>query len=96
MSRIFGLIRNDLSSLSIQTELLELLDWDEEALEVFVQHVSKIINGLMIVQDNYNSQLESIKKKISDISDDKAAELIIKLIRNHEEEIINFEKENLN
>ena len=69
---------------------------DEEALEVFVQHVSKIINGLMIVQDNYNSQLESIKKKISDISDDKAAELIIKLIRNHEEEIINFEKENLN
>ena len=96
MSSIFGLIRNDLSSLSIQTELLELLDWDEEALEVFVQHVSKIINGLMIVQDNYNSQLESIKKKISDISDDKAAELIIKLIRNHEEEIINFEKENLN
>ena len=96
MSSIFGLIRNDLSSLSIQTELLELLDWDEEALEVFVQHVSKIINGLMIVQDNYNSQLESIKKKISDISDDIAAELIIKLIRNHEEEIINFEKENLN
>ena len=96
MSSIFGLIRNDLSSLSIQTELLELLDWEEEALEVFVQHVSKIINGLMIVQDNYNSQLESIKKKISDISDDKAAELIIKLIRNHEEEIINFEKENLN
>lgn len=96
MSSIFGLIRNDLSSLSIQTELLELLDWDEEALEVFVQHVSKIINGLMIVQDNYNSQLESIKKKISDISDDKAAELIIKLIRNHEEEIITFEKENLN
>ena len=95
MSSIFGLIRNDLSSLSIQTELLELLDWDEEALEVFVQHVSKIINGLMIVQDNYNSQLESIKKKISDISDDKAAELIIKLIRNHEEEIITFEKENL-
>ena len=32
---IFSLIRNDLSSLSIQTELLELLDWDEEALEVF-------------------------------------------------------------
>tara|TARA_Y100000592_G_C5273002_1_gene222754 strand:- start:179 stop:466 length:288 start_codon:yes stop_codon:yes gene_type:complete len=93
---IFSLIRNDLSSLSIQTELLELLDWDEEALEVFVQHVSQIINGLMIVQDNYNSQLDSIKKKISDISDDKAAELIIKLIRNHEEEIINFEKEKSN
>ena len=93
---IFSLIRNDLSSLSIQTELLELLDWDEDALEVFVQHVSQIINGLMIVQDNYNSQLDSIKKKISDISDDKAAELIIKLIRNHEEEIINFEKEKSN
>ena len=93
---IFSLIRNDLSSLSIQTELLELLDWDEEALEVFVQHVSQIINGLMIVQDNYNSQLDSIKRKISDISDDKAAELIIKLIRNHEEEIINFEKEKPN
>ena len=93
---IFSLIRNDLSSLSIQTELLELLDWDEEALEVFVQHVSQIINGLMIVQDNYNSQLDSIKRKISDISDDKAAELIIKLIRNHEDEIINFEKEKPN
>ena len=31
---IFSLIEKDLLSLSIQTELLELLDWDEEALEV--------------------------------------------------------------
>ena len=93
---LFALIQNDLYSLSIQTELLELLEWDEEALEVFIQHVSQIINGLMIVQDNYNLQLDSIRKKISEMSDEKAADLIIKLIRNHEEEIINFEKENLN
>ena len=83
-------------SLSIQTELLELFDWDEEALEVFILHTSQIINGLMVVQDNYNSQLDSIKRKISSISDDRAADLIIKLIRNHEEEIINFEKEKSN
>ena len=94
--RIFSLIKKDLMSLSIQTELLELLDWDEEALEVFILHASQIINGLMIVQDNYNSQLDSIKRKISDISDDRAAELIVKLIRNYEEEIINFEKEKSN
>ena len=93
---IFSLIRNDLMSLSIQTELLELLDWDEEALGVFILHASQIISGLMIVQDNYNSQLDSIRRKISDISDDRAAELIIKLIRNREEEIINFEKEKSN
>ena len=93
---IFSLIEKDLLSLSIQTELLELLDWDEEALEVFTQHVSQIINGLMVVQDNYNSQLASIKRKISAISDDRAAELIIKLIRNHEEEIVKFEKEKSN
>jgi len=93
---VFGLIKNDLMSLSIQTELLELLDWNEEALEVFVLHVSQIINGLMIVQDNYNLQLDSIRRKISDMSDDKAADLVIKLIRNHEEEIINFEKEKSN
>ena len=93
---IFSLIRNDLMSLSIQTELLELFDWDEEALEVFILHTSQIINGLMVVQDNYNSQLDSIKRKISSISDDRAADLIIKLIRNHEEEIINFEKEKSN
>lgn len=93
---IFSLIKNDLNSLSIQTELLELFEWDTEAMEVFIEHVSQIINGLMVVQDNYELQLSAIRKKIVDISDDKAADLIIKLIKNHEQEIINFEKEKPN
>jgi len=93
---IFSLIKNDLNSLSIQTELLELFEWDTEGMEVFIEHVSQIINGLMVVQNNYELQLSVIRKKIVDISDDKAADLIIKLIKNHEQEIINFEKEKPN
>ena len=96
MKSAFEFIQRDLASLSIQTELLEYLDWDEDALQLFTEKVSEIISGLMIIQDNYEMQLQSIKRKIVPIAGERPAELIIKLIRNHEEEIINFEKENLN
>tara|TARA_Y100001970_G_C13699124_1_gene586291 strand:- start:184 stop:474 length:291 start_codon:yes stop_codon:yes gene_type:complete len=96
MKSAFEFIQRDLASLSIQTELLEYLDWDEDALQLFTEKVSEIISGPMIIQDNYEMQLQSIKRKIVPIAGEKPAELIIKLIRNHEEEIINFEKENLN
>ena len=93
---IYDVIRADLTSLSIQTELLELFDWDSDRMEKFTRDVGKIINGLMVVQDNYNLQLSRIREKIAEISDETVADLIIKLIRNHEKEIIEFEKEKSN
>ena len=87
----FDLIYSDLKSLSLQTEMLEACDWDEQELELVMQSASSYLNGLVL--KDYRTWVDikySIKYDLQSMFNKKISCIIMNIVKLKKEEMLNL------
>lgn len=77
-----SILMYNIKNLSIQTELLEALDWDDSKLD--------LIGDMIIESDNSRNSISELKKKIISMFDESIWNILYKSIKLEEEFIKNM------
>ena len=77
-----SILMYNIKNLSIQTELLEALDWDDSKLD--------LIGDMIIESDNSKNSISELKKKIISTFDESIWNILYKSIKLEEEFIKNM------
>ena len=84
MKSLYADLFRRLRDLNFQMEVLEHFEWDEEAKDVFIADLEKIINS--------SENVEDLKNKLSDNYSVSLIKLTCDLIKGHEKDLIDDSK----
>ena len=85
----YDLIINNLKHISLQTELLESCDWDEDKLKIKIQFIQKFLNEYKPVSSsNWAFIIKDIENQLLQTNDKIFTSIIIKVINHHKNEFL--------
>tara|TARA_Y100001973_G_C5177832_1_gene323120 strand:+ start:409 stop:699 length:291 start_codon:yes stop_codon:yes gene_type:complete len=90
MVSIFDLVKHSLTNLSLQTELLEACDWDEDLLSSSLSVFSEVLQNESICGQSYKDIFISIETKLEKKLGFRQSKIMMKMIECHRKEMIDL------
>jgi hypothetical protein len=85
----YDLIINNLKHISLQTELLEACDWDEDKLNIKIQFIQNFLNEYKPANvAKWETLRDDIKNRLLETNDKTFTDIIIRVIDHHKDEFL--------